>query len=826
MLAGFEIGFSAPELGAAALLQLACDLLHSALSLLSLDIFKHGFYAQAVQFDDRQIGSVGTLIGAALETAGHYIQSDFLDHINGTFGHSLGAFLYIIAAFVGIWMIAIGGSYKFGMWFLVGPSLFWWMVAARTPSIGANWEFGSSNFYQNRVWKAAEGHTDGTSTAPNQMGQAPQTPAQVSWFFRWYTSMVSDIIDGMISALQLTKADMDKSFINRTERYELLFKLESADPKLKLYTQIVSSTQCAHYYMLLREANNPHRDTQYINAIKAELEKFGEQNIVVAQESLPDFKSYAQQFGLDMAPFNDGQLTCNELWDMGMDAFRKEVTNQIEGINSKHPPRGLDEAGRAAWRAKQLEDVLLKFAMRVHPQSGKLEMVYDLNTQQGREQAFLHMINELSARALLNEMATLRPALAQFGRDRTPALNPLENELNPAMKWDNEEMAREIREMSATEEFKGKGDFLSAMLSLPYVQGLLLYFLSLTFPFFAFLLIVPGRHNGFMLWMGLWFWAKSWDFGFAIVMLVDEILYALLPHGPPLTDPNPQAKPFEIIGETIKTVLEVDPTYSINTYYTLIAVTLGAVPVLTGVMIKKGGNEIMHAVNQGYNNFTGRIGQAMGSYSRNLKAQSNIGQVHSNVNQAVENAAWAALADPKIFGNMLSSAGLNALNKINDLRGKGIKGGAEWKKAATTLSSELNKAMSRRDAEVAVKQYELNLQRAAYQASWSAENRALAADTMLQKYYFHDSQRRADGVIRAEYAVLQAEHKLILGGAATKTWDALMGGLGSEAASAAGKGAAIGAGIGDAMGRAMQNAANEREEAEKRMKEEQELASR
>ena len=391
------------------------------------------------------------------------------------------------------------------------------------------------------------------------------------------------------------------------------------------------------------------------------------------------------------------------------------------------------------------------------------------------------------------------------------------------MKWDDEEMARSIREMSSTEEYKGKGDFLSAMLSLPYVQGLLLYFLSLTFPLFALSLIVPGRHSSFLLWMGLWFWAKSWDFGFAIAMLVDEILFALLPHGPPLEDMTGQPQ-FEIMGQTIKRVLETDPTYSINTYYTLIAATLGAVPVLTGVMIKKGGKEIQHAVNQGFQNFTGRIGQAMGSYSRSLKAQSNIGQIHRNVDNAVQNAAWAAMADPKIFGNLMSQTGFKALGRLNELKAKGITKGDNWTKAASTLSTELNKAMSNKAAGVALAQYKLNLQRAAYNESWSAENRALAADTMLHKYYFHDSQRRADTVINSEYEVLQAEHKLILGGFAKETWNIAQNGLGKGVAGAVGLGTSIGASTGDSMGRALNEAQNAKEEAEKRQREEERLA--
>jgi hypothetical protein len=67
--------------------------------------------------------------------------------------------------------------------------------------------------------------------------------------------------------------------------------------------------------------------------------------------------------------------------------------------------------------------------------------------------------------------------------------------------------------------------------TIPYIQGMLLYFLSMTFPFFALLLLIPSRASGALHWLGLWVWVKSWDVGFALVGVVREILWQHLGRG-------------------------------------------------------------------------------------------------------------------------------------------------------------------------------------------------------------------------------------------------------------------------------------------------------
>lgn len=63
---------------------------------------------------------------------------------------------------------------------------------------------------------------------------------------------------------------------------------------------------------------------------------------------------------------------------------------------------------------------------------------------------------------------------------------------------------------------------------LPYVQGVLIYFLCIAYPVACVLIVVPGWHKMLFTWMSFWAWAKMWDLGFAIVKTLERTVWALV----------------------------------------------------------------------------------------------------------------------------------------------------------------------------------------------------------------------------------------------------------------------------------------------------------
>jgi hypothetical protein len=148
--------------------------------------------------------------------------------------------------------------------------------------------------------------------------------------------------------------------------------------------------------------------------------------------------------------------------------------------------------------------------------------------------------------------------------------------------------------------------FTFAML-LPYLQGTLLYVLALTFPFFALMILVPGKAGSFFMWMAGWLWLKSWDLGWAFVMVIDDVLWNLMPHSSvydPHRDPNHGP------ASIFESAFNGDMSYSLTGYYSILGVLMTAVPLITGRIILGGKFAIGGALIKGLSGLAQSLGGA------------------------------------------------------------------------------------------------------------------------------------------------------------------------------------------------------------------------
>jgi len=63
---------------------------------------------------------------------------------------------------------------------------------------------------------------------------------------------------------------------------------------------------------------------------------------------------------------------------------------------------------------------------------------------------------------------------------------------------------------------------------MPYLQGVLLYYLAMGYPFACILMLIPGWHKALFTWMSFWAWVKLWDVGFALVMALERSIWAMI----------------------------------------------------------------------------------------------------------------------------------------------------------------------------------------------------------------------------------------------------------------------------------------------------------
>ena len=721
-----------------------------------------------------EIGAVGNLIGASLETVGHYTQSSLLDVLQGGYANSLASLLYVLGALIALFTVAVGGNYKFGTWFLFGPAIFIFIISTRVDSTGANWQFGVVRHSDEAVFKATDRIVDRESGA---VTLAERDPARVSWFFSFWNTASSDIIQAFISLLKLENTKSQRTFINKMQRYDYLMNARVMDPKVRMFTELLMVKSCARYFGLLMHHYQLGRDIGEQVASGQELDQLGNEPRAHISEIQAVIRQFRSTIWSSQPPdewpgitqvqdilSRDGDLTCKELWELGVITYLGHAEEVLGIVADFNRPEGLTsvEAKNKLMERWGYSD----FA--VEPDGTETQIgVLTLDANQ----KYISMLNEVAVRMLFKEMGSIIPSIAQLRVDRHPPKR------KPGSVESGAENARAIRLYSAREEFRGKGDFLTAVFAMPYLQGMVLYYLAFLFPFFAMALLIPGRYHGFMLWMGLWFWVKSWDFGFAVVMLLEEILYKLLPTGKPivgdeLSDP----------GTALSKVLEVDPTYSVHTYYNIMATCMWAVPVLTGVLIKKGGGDVVQAVSQGFHNFSGKIGGAMSAYQGSKIAQRKAAESAEYLFRAQIAGMERALSSSVIQGMLGASLAANALGHIQQSReniqkkrnqqshedhqrametwqterdtalsqGRKPPPRPERKKPdplvfssndATKLMGGLRKILASKGQELAFDLIELEAQKAVYQASISNLNKQRSRDAALVGYYSHGFER-------------------------------------------------------------------------------------
>ncbi len=63
---------------------------------------------------------------------------------------------------------------------------------------------------------------------------------------------------------------------------------------------------------------------------------------------------------------------------------------------------------------------------------------------------------------------------------------------------------------------------------VPYIQGVLLYLFAMGYPIACVVIVVPGWHKTLFTWMSFWAWLKLWDIGFAIVVVLERSIWAML----------------------------------------------------------------------------------------------------------------------------------------------------------------------------------------------------------------------------------------------------------------------------------------------------------
>jgi hypothetical protein len=586
------------------------------------------------------ITSAGTMVAAALETVGHYYQAHILDSLAEPFRGSLGGFIYLVGIAVAVFSVAVRGSYKFGPWLLIGPPLFFSAVFPRMTIGPVQWKFANQDRDQGRVNEEVE------RMMPKKAGDA-----NVSKLFARYDEIISATVQKTVEIFNNHKTETDKTFILKAQLLSRVAGNHVEDPQFGALIGHALLNQCGAIVAAAKIYQSPFYPAQEKETAKNFLDSFDVRNLVLVDTAIdyvvrkngqiasgstggdgtPDKaiisdlqSSFGGTLSTDRTVLQSTQFSCKQIWQyvtLGLlDLGRRNILRiQADLANNK-----VDVTKALTQLAKSLS--LVPDGGDDAPTVGQAELVERLAQASAK-----YLLRNAADRGNLSGRIE---EVAEMSREFPVVESPLEPTLFEA------EYAR-----GRSGEYAEKTRLLTTASNLPYYQGLLLYFLSIAFPFFAMLLLVPGKHMGFLMWFVLWLWVKSWDIGMAVVMQLDDILFSIMTISNQTVKDIPLAKQqLNVNFDLAMSALRLsDPTFQLTTYYNIVAASLAAIPIVSSQLILGG-----------LSGGAGLVSQGMKMMSEDMAQGSQKGHSQAAVSNMRHDMQEIALARSQLFYRMRS----------------------------------------------------------------------------------------------------------------------------------------------------------------------------
>ena len=653
--------------------------------------------------------SAGTMIAAAMETVGYHAQAQILEKLSGSL-ESAAALIFLGVAFSAILTTAMIGSYQSALWMLVGPSLFFFISGIQVPGLepvrmnadGAEWRFG-----------AFRDTEDVKSTFINPGG----TEASVSMVFHRFNMIVSEGMQLVIKAI--TNEDISKQmiFTARQRTVEDLFgnNLQDAGSMaLASYFMVVCATEVGDARTLamfkrevesnIRTAAQVRQDPIYNAAKVRYCDRFPRADKQLSKGPWMEF-IYKLPENLQFTISQEDNRTrhvsqaqlvsCEDMWRWTVLGTMNETAQSMENWSFRNFPwYSWRIYGTLLWN-RSLQNIIEKFVQNEQQNENTLEDPCPMSTNinpfglQGvSNDQFTVQLLKMSSALMLRKSMTQPPNQLLFERvmNGHHGIAPLEGAGKMLSTAPNSRRAHLERQRASQLAEARRYEAYTFIHLAPYVQGFLLYALALLYPFFALLVLVPGQIGQFITWMALWIWVKSWDIGWALIMVADEVAWELLPkHG--YFNPDNEAA-FTTPVNLLEGAYAGDPAYSIAGYWMLLASMVMAVPIITGQAVLGSKRAIagrlfegMNSVktwSEGYGDSAMRyIGaQQVGQYTRKSAQDSTLSQAIRGISLTQKTNATNQSVDqqnrsiPQQIGEELINDTQTEQNALDLIRGR------------------------------------------------------------------------------------------------------------------------------------------------------------
>jgi hypothetical protein len=548
-------------------------------------------------------------ITAAMATQGYWVQADLLYFLEYTNFQSWAVLIYIFAFAGAIFGMALGAPPKMWIWLVMGPGIFHWLIADTVPMKGVRWNTGpivgndggfNSQLAQREVWKLAEVgllntnivkrgavtvSADSEPSGGAGIGINNDGSVQVSQIFSYYDTLLSDLVDWVISWTGLytlspsnsnsgsnvpsiemhstTKKGPGGSIDNQNWllsnlKWTMLEDITGAkisSPDLRDSFATFFASECGDAFSkgideaAFVAAHNSKgitapdtiflRDKPSLTALLSGGE-YGQltQNLISQTiPTPPSLRKFLDKSGpgsfresiqflknpdLVMESGVLEQIRCDQYLYLLMHALRWESGHIYYQLASRLPggfnPSSLHYAMMYGWAVKKEENISLGLGSAFLDNSQLLRLFGGSNA--------------VSSKVDLDPIQSMRffqnLVLVHLWRNEMAIVPRMQ-----VRRSSGEETVNYVESYQKTVGARSKfGEVYSWAMLMPRLQGILLYFLAMAYPFCAMLVLIPGWHKILFTWLSFWTWVKIWDIGFAIVFVIERSMWAMIGNSP------------------------------------------------------------------------------------------------------------------------------------------------------------------------------------------------------------------------------------------------------------------------------------------------------
>lgn len=490
------------------------------------------------------IGGVSNLMAAAMQTAGAYGQANVLNTFEQPLTQIAGL-CYLAAVCAAILSAAIYGQYRNALYFLIGPALFYYAITVRTDVMGTELRIGD---------RRVPGSIPDQIRFLKEYAHSAQYDgaARVSYVYLGYDALVTSVVQGIVGRILDTRNQEDQLLRARERVFSWVIHGLPAEGAFVKLLALGNYGHCAH-----------------VNALSIELQN---EKII---RIFNFFTIYTYRGYIIKAEY---------------DALRKKTfdLDPQSWTLLQASPRVQNQYRRRAVTCEQVWNSTAQVAREIATEilrDGRLQELFGHEAPVDRSLPWDQIRRDL--------LTTLAGGPHQVGRNRpedilaaymirhTVANNPLDrltSEVYSRAPFQPDRASNILQRIGEAESYGAYMKIVYIAGAIPYAQGLLLYILSLAYPFFTLFLVMPGRAQAFLLWFSLWAWVKSWDVGYAVVDIARKLLWQFMGHG---TNAFRERIDWNEPGTIYNLITYNDPIVTHNTYLQLMAFLTASVPFLT-----------------------------------------------------------------------------------------------------------------------------------------------------------------------------------------------------------------------------------------------------